>query len=98
MIRSDPPPRNTPPAMRGGLAHQRKALPASTAAILLTSPEAAVAALEWNASATLRGEVDPRLANSVAHQIRAAIDAWNVAISDKLDRLERMGNGRLRKR
>ncbi len=85
-------------AMRGGLAHQRKALPASTPDLVLTSPEAAVAALERNASATLRGELDPRIGNSVAYQIRVAIDAWNVAISDRLHKLERLVNGRVRRR
>jgi hypothetical protein len=85
-------------AMRGGLVHKRKALPASAQAIILSSPEAAVAALERNADATAKGELDPRIANSVAYQIRVAIDAWTVMISDKLDRLERTINGKVRRR
>jgi hypothetical protein len=84
--------------MKGGLMSRPKALPASTPDVGLRSPEAAVAEIEKNVSRTLRGELDAQTANSIAYQIGIALKAMEVAISDRLDKLERLATGRIRRR
>ncbi len=87
-------------ARKGGLVatRGRTVLPPDAGDVVLTSPEAALAALQHNASLTRRGELDAKIANSVAYQIGVAVKVWEVAISDRLHRLEKLVNGRVRRR
>ncbi len=87
-------------ARKGGLVatRGRTVLPQDAPDIMLTSPEAALAALQHNASLTRRGELDAKIANSVAYQIGVAVKVWEVCLSDRLHRLEKLVNGRVRRR
>ncbi len=85
-------------AMKGGLASRPTVLPPETGDVRLNTPESCLALLEDTISRTRRGELDVKIANSVAYQITAACKVWVVAISDKLDRLEKMVNGKVRRR
>ncbi len=90
----------TAAARKGGLVatRGRTVLPQDAPDIMLTSPEAALAALQHNASLTRRGELDAKIANSVAYQIGVAVKVWEVCLSDRLHRLEKLVNGRVRRR
>ena len=85
-------------AAKGGLMCRPKVLPPETADVQLTSPEACLALLADTVSKVRRGELDIKIGNSVAYSITAATRVWEVAISAKLNKLEKLVSGRVRRR
>jgi hypothetical protein len=77
-------------AMKGGLMCRPKTLPADTADVRLTSPEECLALLADTVSKVRRGELDIKIANSIAYNVTTATRVWEVAISAKLHKLEKM--------
>ncbi len=87
-------------ARKGALVanHGRTVLPPDTPDVRLDSPEAAIQLLQENVSRTQRGELDIKVANSIAYQVTTAVRVWEVAISAKLNQLEKLIRGRRRRR
>ncbi len=86
-------------ARKGGLVatRGRTVLPPDTPDVRLDSPEAAIRLLQENVSRVQRGELDIKVANSIAFQVNSAVRVWEVAISDRLHKLERIISGRWRR-
>jgi hypothetical protein len=84
-------------AVKGGLMSRHKVLPAEAADVRLTSPEACLALLQESVSQMRRGTIDIKVMNSIAYSVTAACRVWEVAISAKLNKLERMVRGRGRR-
>ena len=84
-------------AVKGGLMNRPKAAPDSEI-VKLRSPESCLALLEDTATRLRRGELDVKIANALAYNVSAAVKVWEVTISDKLDRLEKLVNGRAGRR
>ncbi len=84
--------------VKGGLMSRPKALPPETPDARLRSPESCLQLLEESVSQLRRGELDIKIMNSISYAVTTATKVWEVAISDKLDRLEKLVNGRIRRR
>jgi hypothetical protein len=84
-------------AMKGGLMCRPKVLPAETPDVRLNSPEACLTLLQESVSQMRKGEIDIKVMNSIAYSVTAACRVWEVAISAKLNKLEKMVKGRGRR-
>jgi hypothetical protein len=82
-------------AMKGGLMSRPKALPPGTPDVTLQSPEACLQLLQESVSAVRRGELDIKVMNSISYAVVSATKVWEVAISAKLNRLEKLVHGRV---
>ena len=85
-------------AAKGGLMCRPKVLPPETADVRLHSPEACLTVLEDSVSKVRRGELDIKVMNSISYAVGAACKVWEVAISAKLNKLEKLVSGRVRRR
>jgi hypothetical protein len=85
-------------AQRGGLSHQRKTLPATVPDARLRSPAACLLLLEESVSQVRRGELDIRIMNSISYAVTSAVRVWEVLLSDRIDKLEKLIHGKARRR
>jgi len=85
-------------AMKGGLMCRPKVLPPETADVRLTSPEACLELLQESVSQMRKGTIDIKVMNSIAYSVTAACRVWEVALSAKLNKLEKLVHGRMRRR
>jgi hypothetical protein len=56
----------------------------------LTSPEAALALIEQTVNQVRKGELDVRVGNSIAYLAGSAVKVWEVMLSDKIRKLEKI--------
>ena len=84
-------------AAKGGLMCRPKVLPPEAADVRLTSPEACLELLQESVSQMRKGDIDIKVMNSIAYSVTAACRVWEVAISAKLNKLEKMVKGRGRR-
>ena len=54
--------------------------------------------LEESVSQMRRGELDVRTANGISYAVGAAVKVWEVLLSDRIDKLERLVNAQVRRR
>ncbi len=85
-------------AMKGGLMSRPKALPATTPDVRMRSPESCLMLLEETTSQMRRGELDVRTGNAISYAVSSAVKVWEILLSDRIDKLEKLIHGRVRRR
>lgn len=84
-------------AAKGGLMCRPKVLPPTAADVRLSSPEACLELLQESVGQMRRGDIDIKVMNSIAYSVTAACRVWEVALSAKLNKLEKLIKGRPRR-
>jgi hypothetical protein len=85
-------------AQKGALVmHQRQALPA-VADVRMGTPEGCLQLLQQTVEEMKTGQLDTRTGNAVSYAVGTACKIWEVMLSDRIDKLERLVHGRARRR
>ena len=80
-------------AQKGALVlRQRSAVPA-VADVRMRSPESCPQLLEQTVEEMKTGKLDPRTGNAVSYAIGTAVKIWEVMLSNRISRLDKMIHG-----